>query len=99
MDQTPVTQKIGHSHRQSHFRPTAWMLVAGALALAAIGHGIWYALDLRGLEPFPSSADIFYLAVYPLLMGALWLLGHDSARDDGALDDALIVGTSAAVIG
>ncbi|MEI4264153.1 hypothetical protein [Roseovarius sp. D0-M9] len=62
---------IRRGYRQSHFRPTAWMLVAGALALAAIGHVIWYWLDLRGLEPFPSSADIFYLAVYPLLMGAL----------------------------
>lgn len=87
------------TYHQSHFRPTAWMLVAGALALAAIGHVIWYWLDLHELEPFPSFADVFYLAVYPLLMGALWILGHDSARDDGALDDALIVGTSAAVIG
>lgn len=67
------------SYRQSHFRPTAWMLVAGALALAAKGHAIWYWLDLHELEPFPSFADIFYLAVYPLLMGALWILGHDTA--------------------
>lgn len=86
-------------HRQKLFRPAAWMLVASALALAAIGHGIWYWLDLNGLEPFPSSADIFYLAVYPLFMAALWLLRGRSDRDDGALSDALIVGTSAAVIG
>ncbi|WP_211250280.1 GGDEF domain-containing protein [Fodinicurvata fenggangensis] len=85
-------------HRQRLFRPAAWMLVAAALALAAIGHGIWYWLDLRGLEPFPSSADMFYLAVYPLFMAALWVLRCQSDRDDGALSDALIVGTSAAVI-
>ncbi|MFC4352509.1 GGDEF domain-containing protein [Fodinicurvata halophila] len=85
--------------RQRLFRPVAWMLVAGALVLAAIGHGIWYWLELSGLEPFPSSADIFYLAVYPLFMAALWVLRCRSDRDDGALSDALIVGTSAAVIG
>lgn len=69
--------------RQQLFRPTAWILVAAALA--AIGHGIWYWLDLRGLEAFPSSAEIFYLAVYPLFIGALCVLGRRSDRDDGAL--------------
>ncbi len=86
-------------YRQRLFRPAAWLLVAGALAMAAIGHGIWYWLDLRGLEPFPSSADIFYLAVYPLFIAALWVLRCRNNRDDGALSDALIVCTSAAVIG
>ncbi len=81
------------------YRPVAWWLVAGALTLTTIGHGIWYWLDLLGLEPFPSTADIFYLAAYPLFMAALWLLGCRTDRDDGALSDALIVGTSATVLG
>lgn len=81
------------------FCPAAWALIAAALALAAVGHAIWYWLDLQGLEPFPSSADAFYLAVYPLFVAALWLLGRRSGPDDGALSDALIVGTSAAVLG
>ncbi len=85
--------------RPRPFTATAWALIATALALAAIGHGTWYWLDLHGLQPFPSAADIFYLSVYPLFGMALWLLGSRTARDDGALVDALIVGISAAVLG
>ncbi|WP_019567715.1 GGDEF domain-containing protein [Thioalkalivibrio sp. ALMg13-2] len=85
--------------RPRPFGATAWGLIATALKLAAIGHGIWYWLDLQGLEPFPSAADIFYLSVYPLFAIALWQLGSQTARDDGAFVDALIVGISAAVLG
>lgn len=86
--------------RRSLFCPSAWSLIACALALATVGHSIWYWLDIRDLEPFPSLADAFYLGVYPLFILALWLLGRQSGRsDDGALSDALIVGTSAAVLG
>lgn len=84
------------------YRPyysTAWVLIGVALALAALGHAIWYWLDLQGLEPFPSVADAFYLAVYPLFIVALWLLGRHSGHGDGSISDALIVGVSAAVVG
>lgn len=81
------------------FCPPAWAMVAGALALAASGHAIWYWLDLHGLDPFPSLADAFYLAIYPLFLAALWMLGRRSGPDDGAFSDALIVGISAAVLG
>ncbi len=84
--------------RPRPFAAEAWALIGGALVLAAIGHGIWYWLDLQGLEPFPSFADVFYLLVYPLFGVALWRLGGRSNRDDGALVDALIVGISAAVL-
>lgn len=85
--------------RQRTFRPPAWILLACGIALTAVGHAIWYWLDLRGLEPFPSIADFFYLAAYPLFIGALLLLGPRSIRDDGALLDALTVGIAAAVLG
>lgn len=84
--------------RTSTYCPEAWLLVALALGLAGVGHAIWYWLDLHGLEPFPSAADVFYLAVYPLFMVALWMLGRGD-RDDGALVDSLIVGVSAVVMG
>jgi diguanylate cyclase (GGDEF)-like protein len=86
-------------HRRRPCCPLGWLLIASALGLAAIGHAIWYWLDLHGLEPFPSLADAFYLAVYPFFIAALWLLGSRHQRDDGALSDALIVGVSAAVLG
>ncbi|MFO8155671.1 MAG: GGDEF domain-containing protein [Thiohalospira sp.] len=79
--------------------PAAWLLVACALGLAAGGHAIWYWLDLHGLEPFPSVADVFYLAVYPLFMAAIWMIGQHTGRDEGALSDGLIVGIAAAVPG
>ncbi len=79
--------------------PAAWKLIAGALGLATVGHAIWYGLDLYGLEPFPSIADAFYLAVYPLFAVALWRLGGDSGRNDGAISDALMLGVSAVVLG
>lgn len=94
-----VAVGIAVLHRPRPFGATAWGLIATALTLAAIGHGIWYWLDLQGLEPFPSAADIFYLSVYPLFAIALWQLGSQTARDDGAFVDALIVGISAAVLG
>ncbi|MDZ7661450.1 GGDEF domain-containing protein [Thiohalophilus sp.] len=80
------------------FYPLAWLLLACGLALCAMGHAIWYWLDLYGLEPFPSLADVFYLAAYPLFATSLWLLGSQDIRDDGALSDALIIGISAAVL-
>ncbi len=87
------------SRRPRPYCPAAWKLVAGGLAVSAGGHAVWYWLDLRGLEPFPSVADAFYLVAYPLFGVALWLLGRNSGRRDGALSDALIVGVSAAVLG
>lgn len=84
--------------RRQLYRPAAWTLLACGLALAATGHSIWYWLDLRGLEPFPSIADAFYLAVYPLFVVALWLLGRRRGEADGAVSDALILGTSATVL-
>ena len=85
--------------RRQLYSPVAWALIATALGMAAAGHAIWYWLDWQGLEPFPSLADAFYLAVYPLFMAALWRLGRHSDYEDGALSDALIVGVSAGVLG
>lgn len=85
--------------QESIFCSLAWKLIAVAMGLAAVGHGIWYWLDLAGMEPFPSVADIFYLAVYPLFMIALRQLGRREQGDDSALSDALIIGISAGVLG
>ncbi|EWH00804.1 hypothetical protein Q427_17450 [Halomonas sp. BC04] len=94
-----IAVALAVKRRQRLFCPVAWLLIASALGLAACGHAVWYWLDLRGLEPFPSLADAFYLSVYPLFMAALWMMGQRSSRGDGALSDALIVGVAAAVPG
>lgn len=85
--------------RYKPYYSAAWVLIGVALSLAALGHAIWYWLDLQGLEPFPSIADAFYLAVYPLFVAALWLLGRQSGHGDASISDALIVGVSAGVAG
>ena len=92
-----ISVGVATIRRPQPFRPAAWFLIAGALGLAAIGHSIWYWLDLHGLDPFPSPADAFYLAVYPFFMVALWMLGQRNNPGKGALSDALIVGVAAAV--
>ncbi len=85
--------------RPRPYVPSAWLLIAGALVLTTVGHAIWYWLDLHELEPFPSLADLFYLAVYPLFAVALWRLGRDSGRQDDAISDALMLGIPAVVLG
>lgn len=85
--------------RSRLFCPSAWAWIAIGVGLAATGHVIWYWLDFHGLDPFPSLADVAYLAGYPAFMVALWMLGRHSAGDDHALSDALTVGVSAGVLG
>lgn len=84
--------------RRRLFSPVSWIVLAGGLALCSVGNFIWYWLDLQGLSPFPSAADIFYLGASPLFALSLWLLADHNYRDDGALSDAVIVGISAAVL-
>jgi signal transduction histidine kinase len=47
--------------------PTAWTLIALALLAWSIGDIVWSAYDIANAEvPYPSAADFFYLAGYPL---------------------------------
>jgi hypothetical protein len=49
----------------------AWLLVAGGLVSFWIGDFIWAVYEIGGRDPYPSPADIFYLAGYPLLAAGL----------------------------
>jgi signal transduction histidine kinase len=56
------------------YRPSgarAWLLVAGGLLSFWIGDFIWAVYEIGGRDPYPSPADIFYLAGYPLLAAGL----------------------------
>ncbi len=86
-------------HRHRPFRPAAWMMLASGVALTAIGDAVWFWLEMRGLEPFPSVADAFYLSAYILFAMTLWELGRRGDGDYSLLTDVLIVGVSAAVLG
>jgi signal transduction histidine kinase len=66
-------------HRPS--RPVAWYLIAlGHLGFAA-GDVLWYWLERLGPVPFPSVADVAYLAGYPFIAsGVIILLRARSPR-------------------
>lgn len=60
----------------------AWSLIALAVAANGIGNVIYGAHDIAGGTPFPSLADAFYLAFYPLLLFGLLFLPTASRRRD-----------------
>ncbi len=84
-------------------RPAGWQpwlfLVAGQLAFV-VGDVCWTVFDAQGLDPFPSVADAFYLAGYPLMSIGLVLAIRlrVSGGDRTGLLDAAILATGAAVI-
>ena len=48
----------------------AWFFLGASFVMFLLGNLVWAYLEVwLGIEPFPSLADVFYLAFYPL---ALW---------------------------
>ncbi|MDR7274938.1 GGDEF domain-containing protein [Catenuloplanes atrovinosus] len=78
-----------------HWRSWPWALFAAGQGCAVAGDLLWtYYADIAHIDPFPSAADAFYLAQYPLLTVALLLLArrHRSADDHLAqLDSTMLV--------
>ncbi len=67
---------IGVGVRLHHpLRRAPWVLMLAGQLLWVIGDAIdsWH-LDVQGSEAFPSTADIFYLAAYPVLAVGLFLM-------------------------
>jgi signal transduction histidine kinase len=103
-NQGPVFNGIGLSavaailvgvrlHRPTDRRP--WFLFAVGLALFVAGDVLAYNYDQffgRPL-PFPSIADFFYLAVFPVIVAGLLLLirRRNTGRDRASLIDSLII--------
>jgi signal transduction histidine kinase len=80
--------------------PYAWLLIAGGLLAYTAGDVLWAVYELQGRDPFPSPADVLYLAGYPLL-GAGLLVGirrRTPRTDVRVLLDAAIVTVSAALL-
>jgi signal transduction histidine kinase len=88
-------------HRYRPATPYAWGLIAGGILAWGIGDALWLGYTLAGDDPFPSPADLFYLAGYPLvaaglLVGIRW---RTPRRDVRVLIDAGIVTVSATAVG
>ncbi|WP_203751515.1 putative bifunctional diguanylate cyclase/phosphodiesterase [Actinoplanes cyaneus] len=77
-----------HRPRQA----AAWYWFSAGQATSVVGDLIWeyyrYGLDQ---EPYPSVADAFYLAAYPMLAAGLWLLLR-ARRDGSAVTPAVMSG-------
>ncbi len=78
-----------------------WLLFAAGRLSFVTADVIFYVYDnIQHAQRFPSAADVFYLACYPLLIAGLLLLvrrrspGHDRA----ALVDAAIVTTGVTLL-
>ncbi|GGI05889.1 GGDEF domain-containing protein [Egicoccus halophilus] len=81
-------------------RRGAWVTLTLAIATSVVADVVWETYARLGLDPFPSLADVFYLAAYPLYGLALWLLGRRGrVADRGVLTDALILGLAGMVLG
>ena len=78
-----------------------WGLITAALACWSIGDLLWTVwLDNLANPPFPSVADIFYLAMYPMLYVALMRLMRSRLRHAGAAQwlDGGVVGLTVAAV-
>ena len=86
------------ARRLPHAR-VGWALMAASCLAWAGGQTVWCYYELgRGVEvPFPSLADVGFLAAAPLTMAGLWLLpglrGSHVWRLRGVLDGTLIAGS------
>ena len=87
-----------HIHRPAHAWP--WYLIAAGHLAFFFGDILWFVYAQLGQEPFPSLADVAYLAGYPFVAAGLMLgirtrLG---GGDRSSLLDAAILTTSVAVL-
>jgi diguanylate cyclase (GGDEF)-like protein len=78
----------------------SWIMIGLAYLSYGIGEAIWFEYEsVLHLSPFPSSADLFYLLYYPLLLlGIMSLPFAPTDRDDATvmwLDLGIVVGASA----
>ncbi|HNX10326.1 MAG TPA: hypothetical protein PKL29_09435, partial [Methanothrix sp.] len=56
----------------------AWLLLAVALAFNALGETAWSVIEVIFHEdPFPSLADIGYLAFYPIFAAGIFLMPEE----------------------
>ena len=58
----------------------AWWLVAAALGSTLAGDVIYSVYELLGAPPYPSAADPFYLAFYPLMIAAFIAVPSSKTR-------------------
>lgn len=81
-------------------RPAPWLLMAAGQALFVAGDLTWNYFEIVGEDPFPSIADVLYLAGYPFIALGLFLLirRRMAGGDRGGVIDAAILTTAVAIL-
>jgi diguanylate cyclase (GGDEF)-like protein len=82
-------------------RSRAWVLLLLGLACRLVGDAIWGVLvSVLDVAPFPSVADVAYLASFPLMgLGlALMVRSREPRGDRGATVDSAIIAIGTAVL-
>lgn len=97
---TSVIVMVVGVRRNRPVAPALWYLLAGGQLLWAFGDVLFNYYDAIGADPFPSPADVLYLAAYPLLGAGLLMLvrRRSHPHDRGGLIDASIVATGVTLL-
>jgi diguanylate cyclase len=85
-------------HRPERRLP--WLLMAIGQASFVVGDILWNYYEAVGETPFPSMADVLYLAGYPFIAGGLLLMIRRRLGDGdrGGVLDAAILTTAVAIL-
>ena len=74
--------------------PSAWYVLAVGVAFWAVGMGLYsWSRHANAIPPFPSFADVAFLASYPLIAGALLMFARSRGRErrpTALLDSAIV---------
>jgi diguanylate cyclase len=86
--------------RNAPDRRLPWILMAIGQASFVAGDVMWNWYEMIGEDPFPSFADVLYLAGYPFIAAGLFLLirRRMGGGDRGGLLDAAILTTACAIL-
>ncbi len=86
--------------RNAPDRRMPWVLMVLGQALFVAGDVLWNWYAMLGEEPFPSLADLLYLAGYPFVAAGLFLLirRRIGGGDRGGVLDAAILTTALAIL-
>lgn len=72
----------------------AWMFLVLGIGGFAIGELLWYVFsNFLGIDPFPSIADFFFLAGYPLIAFGLWFEFRHASVDVSNMNPEPVVGS------
>ena len=57
---------VANKYRSSEVFGKAYLALGLGLAMNSLGETVWLIYYFQGMDPYPSIADTFYLAFYPL---------------------------------